>query len=460
MAFPRLLAVTGILVLMTSLNGCGSQNTFQPPPPPEVSVAHPVTREIADSMEFIGTTRATASVDLRARVNGYLEKILFEDGADVVANQELFIIEQAPYVAALDSAKAALQKAQAELQLAQSQYRRLEPLVAQRAITAEELEIQAAQVATSQADVAAAEAALKTAQLDLQYTVIRAPLAGHIGRHLVDIGNLVEAQQTLLAEIQSIDPIYAYFDVSESDLLRFMEMLRRNELPDPEKNPPTLHLGLADEPDFPHTGKLDYRELGLNETTGTTQRRGIFANPDRRLLPGMFVRIRAQIGEPVPRLVVDERAIGADQRGDFLLVVNDENVVEYRPVRLGIDSGGMRVVEQGITAEDLVVVNGLQRARPGAEVQPQQVEMTAATSAASPTVTQTSTKQPQPAPQTSSPEATEKTTPGAPPTPPEQPPQPASATKAQQAGATRVPPQAQQTGADQAPPQSNAGQKQ
>ncbi len=277
-----------------------------------------------------------------------------------------------------------MQKTKAELQLAESQYKRMAPLVSQRAITQEELDIQAAQVETAKADVAAAEAALRTAQLNLQYTLIRAPIAGHIGRHLVDIGNLVQAEQTLLATIQSIDPIYAYFDVSEQDLLRFREMIQRQEIPDPDKNPPTLYVGLANEPNFPHVGKLDFRELGVEESTGTATRRGIFPNPNRALIPGMFVRIRAQIGDPAPRLMVDERAISADQRGSYLLAVNDKNVVEFRPVRLGISADGMRVVEEGIQPTDWVIINGLQRARPGEEVKPVKAEMAAAAIAPSP----------------------------------------------------------------------------
>ncbi len=369
---------------ITLLCGCGSKNEFVPPPPPEVTVARPVTRNVADSIAFVGTTRATATVDLRSRVNGYLQEIKFDDGADVEANQELFLIEQEPYLAALDSAKAAVQKTKAELQLAESQYKRMAPLVSQRAITQEELDIQAAQVETAKADVAAAEAALRTAQLNLQYTLIRAPIAGHIGRHLVDIGNLVQAEQTLLATIQSIDPIYAYFDVSEQDLLRFREMIQRQEIPDPDKNPPTLYVGLANEPNFPHVGKLDFRELGVEESTGTATRRGIFPNPNRALIPGMFVRIRAQIGDPAPRLMVEERAISADQRGSYLLAVNDKNVVEFRPVRLGISADGMRVVEEGIQPTDWVIINGLQRARPGEEVKPVKAEMAAAAIAPSP----------------------------------------------------------------------------
>lgn len=370
------LKVFGALLEMVVLAGCGAENKLVPPPPPEVTVALPITRDVVDTIEFVGTTRATATVDLRARVNGYLEKILFEDGADVPEGKELFVVDQAPYITALESAKAALQKAQAELKLAESQYKRLEPLVAQRAITEEDLEIQAAQVQTTQADVAAAQAALNRAELDLQYTVIRAPIAGHIGRHLVDLGNLVQAEQTMLAWIQSIDPIYAYFDVSEDDLLRYMEMIRRHQVPDPDKNPPELFLGLANQRDFPFTGRLDYRELGINESTGTSTRRAVFPNPNRALLPGMFVRIRAQVGKPVPKLLVEERAIAADQRGNFVLVVNDKNTVEYRPVRLGIESNGMRVVEEGVKDDDWVVINGIQRARPGTEVRPIRAEMT------------------------------------------------------------------------------------
>lgn len=371
---PKIGAWVAVLTLVV-LAGCDSSNQFVPPPPPAVTVAQPVMRKIADSIEFRGKLEATATVDLRARVNGYLEKIDFADGTDVVVGQKLFQIEQAPYLAALDSAKAAVLKAEAARDLAQSQYRRMEPLVAQRAITQEELDIQAAQVSTALADLAAAEAAVRTAELNLQYTTIRAPISGHIGRHLVDVGNLVQAEATQLAVIESIDPIYAIFDVSERDLLRFKSMVRQDELPDPDKNPPVLFLKLENEREFTHEGTLAFRELGLDPGTATAYRRGLFANPNHDMLPGMSVDIRAQIGEPIPKLMVEDRAVGSDQRGNFLLIVNDKNVVEYRPVKLGIASGGMRVVEEGIQATDWVIINGLQRAPPGSEVKPERTRM-------------------------------------------------------------------------------------
>ena len=184
-------------------------------------------------------------------------------------------------------------------------------------VTQEELDVQAAQVATSNADVEAAEAAVRKAELDLGYTRVTAPISGRMGRHMVDVGNLVRAEETQLAIIRVIDPIYVRFEVSENDLLRFMAMLRNNELPDPNEKPPTLFLGLANEEGFPHEGRLDYREMVVDSQTGTARRRAIFPNPGWQLIPGMSVRIEAAVGEPKPRLLIDERAIGSDQRGDY-----------------------------------------------------------------------------------------------------------------------------------------------
>jgi RND family efflux transporter MFP subunit len=363
--------VAAVACVVSVLAGCQATNEFVAPPPPQVTVAQPVERPIADSIDFIGRTEATATVDLRARVNGYLEQILFDDGANVKKGDVLFIIRQEPFQVALDAAKAELDRTQASLELAESEYRRIEPLVPQQAVTQAELDTQAALVKTSAANVALAKTAVRRAEIDLGYSEVRAPIDGHIGRHLVDVGNLVQAETTQLAIIQAIDPIYAYFDLNELDLLRFMEMLRKHELPDPNVTPPVLYLGLANEQGYPHQGHLDFRALGVDPDTGTTQRRGIFPNPNGALIPGLFARIHASIGQPVPKLLIEDRAIGTDQRGEFVLVVNDENVVEYRPVRLGITDGPLRVVEEGIGPDDWVIVNGIQRARPGIVVNPQ-----------------------------------------------------------------------------------------
>jgi len=365
-------AAVSLLLLAALLPGCKPRNTFVPPPPPKVTVALPEQRNIVETMEFTGTTRATARVELRARVNGYLQQIAFPDGAMVKAGDLLFVIEPAPYEAELQAAQAQVQKAEANQQLAVANLARTQRLYEQNAATQQQVDVQKAEQATAEADVATAKAALRQAELNLSYTEIRAPISGRIGRHLVDIGNLVQAEMTPLATIESIDPIHAYFYVSEPDLLRFMQMVRDRRIPDPGVTPPALTLGLANESGFPHHGHLDFRELGVDPGTGTVLRRAVFPNPDSTLIPGLFVRIRAEIGAAVPRLLVEDRAIGADQRGDYVLVVNQENVVEYRPVQLGIALNGRRVIESGISSGDRIVVNGLQRARPGAPVTPEE----------------------------------------------------------------------------------------
>ncbi len=365
----------GLLSLGAFLTGCTKPNEFIPPPPAQVSIAQPLVAKVPESLEFIGNTRATATVDLRARVNGYLQKIGFEDGALVKEGDLLFTIEKAPFQAALDIAKAELQRAQADLQLQETEHQRIKPLVARQAVSVSDLDAQAAKLATARANVASAEAAIRRAELDMNYTDIRAPLSGRIGRHLVDVGNLVQAEQTSLAKIESLDPIHVYFNLSEADLLYIMELRESGRLPDPATHPPTLYLGLANEAGYPHQGKLDYLEHGVDPSSGTTVRRGLFPNPDNALVPGLFVRIRAPLGQPVSRLLIEKRAVGTDQRGDYVMVVGAKNKVEYRLVRLGSSTDGMRVVEDGLKPDEWIVVNGLQRARPGAIVDPERTEM-------------------------------------------------------------------------------------
>jgi RND family efflux transporter MFP subunit len=364
-----------LLVACLLALGCGGRNRFQPPPPPTVTVDKPVEREVINWVEFTGTTRATERVELRARVRGYLQRLnngeAFKDGAQVKAGDLLFVIEKAPFEAELEAAQANLAKAVAATQLAQANLARTTELVQKKATSGQQLDVDTAELATARANERAAEASFTQAKLNLKYTEIRAPISGRIGRHLVDPGNLVLPDQTLLAVVESIDPIHAYFYVSERELLRFMGMLRKGELPNPEQVPPTLFLALENEEDFPHEGKLDFREFGVDPETGTAERRGTFENEDLTLVPGMFVRIRASLGK-ARRVLVEERALGADQRGDFLLVVGKDNMVEYRPVKLGVQVEGLRVIEQGLTADETIVVIGLQRARPGAPVDPQQ----------------------------------------------------------------------------------------
>jgi RND family efflux transporter MFP subunit len=371
--------------------GCTRPNEYKAPPPPEVTVAQPVEQEVVHEMEFTGTTRAPQAVDIRARINGYLHEVNFKDGANVKAGDVLFVIESEPFEATLDAANASLQKAEASLELANAEFARTEPLVKRGAVPESELDVKRADVATSKADVAAAKAAIRQADLNLSYTKVKAPINGRVSRHLVDVGNLVQAETTLLTRVEAYDPIHAYFTISESDVLEFIRL--SGELPSvqqPPANGPKLFLGLTGEKGFPHEGRLDFAEIGVDPDTGTQMRRGEFPNPDGKLVPGLFVRIRLPIGSPTPQLLVPDRAIATDQQGEYVLAVNDKNVVEYRPVELGTRVGDQRVVFDGIKLDDWIVVNGIQRARPGAPVNPQreakqqEVTQTAATTESPP----------------------------------------------------------------------------
>lgn len=350
--------------------GCRPANRFSPPPPPQVTVARPVEEKIVDTIEFTGTTRSLASVELRARAVGYLKRIEFVEGTTVQAGDLLFLIDKAPYELALASAKAEAERAQAALQLAEATLNRTLELQRTNAASQQQVDVDRAQRATAAANANGAKAAVEQAQLNLSYTEVRAPITGRIGRHLVDVGSLIHAEETPLAVIETIDPIYVYFYVGERDLLRFMQMVRNRELPDPMRNPPVIKLGLENEKGFPRIGHLDFRELGVDPGTGTVLRRAIFDNPRNELVPGLFARLQAPIGEPVPRLTVERRALGFDQRGDYVLCVNADDVVEFRLVKLGPIYHDRRVVLEGISKDDRVIVNGLQRARPGAKVEP------------------------------------------------------------------------------------------
>lgn len=369
--FWRFCRPLGVLVLLAAVplgTGCTRKNEFVPPPPPAVTVAKPVVKEVEDYLEFTGTTRAVDTVEVRARVAGYVKSIEFEDGQDVKEGDLLYVIEQEPFQVALASAEANLAKAEAALTLAEANLRRTEPLVKRGAIPEQELDVRRADVATARAELAAAKAAVDQAKLNLDYTEVRAPISGRIGRHLVDVGNLIAAQTTALATVESYQPIHVYFSVSESDVLRLMELQRADASSGDMPPPRELLLGLSEQGGFPYRGQLDYTDLGIDPDTGTQLRRGIFANENRELVPGLFVRVRLMLGKPQPRLLIDERAIAADQRGEYVLTVNDKDLVEYRPVELGMRVEGMRVVDRGIGADDRVVVNGIQRARPGAPV--------------------------------------------------------------------------------------------
>lgn len=356
-------------------SGCRPRNQYAPPPPPKVTVARPIEREVANTFDVTGTTVASASVELRARVNGYLKQIAFVDGTYVKKGDLLFVIEQEPFQVALDRAAANIRKAEATLRIAEIEIQRTETLVQRKAATRSDLDNQTASRDTAMADLAAARAALEQAKLDFGYTKIYAPIAGRIGRHMLDVGNLVRAEQSVLATIECLDPMHVYFNVSEADLLRFIRIREEDQMKSVQEDPPDLFMGLSNDVGYPFAGKVDFVDVGADPATGTIMRRAIFPNPKQRILPGLFARIRATVGKPRTRQMVHENAVGYDQQGRYVLVVNDKNIVEYRDVRLGPLVDGLQAIESGIRADDWIIVNGLQRARPGAPVDPEKADM-------------------------------------------------------------------------------------
>lgn len=361
-----------VLGLGLGMGGCKQKpQKAAAPPPPEVTVMRPVVRDVIEYAHYTGTTVAHAQVDIRARVAGRLEKVLFQPSAIVKKGELLFVIEPAPYQAKLDMALAELATSQAALELARATRIRKERAWRQRAVSEVEVMQARAQEAQAKAQVQAAKARGEAARIDLGYTHIHAPIAGRLSRSLVDVGNLVGVDgPTLLTTIVDDDPIYAYFRISEADLLRFLALERKKD-PDRPKGRHPVFMALANEEGWPHRGRVDYASNRVDPATGTFEVRGVFPNPDGRILPGLFVRIRVPVEEVKGALLVPDRAVQADQGGRFVLVVDDKGVVHYRRVKVGPrQPDGLRLIRSGLKAEDRVVVKGLLRARPGAKVRP------------------------------------------------------------------------------------------
>jgi RND family efflux transporter MFP subunit len=372
-----------LLVLAGALSGCGPN---APPvaetPPPTVSVSQPVVRDVIDYDEYEGRIGAFETVDVRARVRGHLDKVAFQAGQMVKKDDPLYEIDPRPYQAALDAAKAQEKASQAALQYARAEYDRVRPLVAKGAATREELDTWVAKQAVSSADVLKAQANIEEAQLNLDYTKVKAPFAGKIGRTLVDVGNLINAGggETLLTTIVATEPMYVYFTVDERSLQRYKESRRKQAKagepqPDLKELHIPVHVALEGEEGYPHKGEIDFADNRLTRSTGTFEARGVLSNAEHIYEDGMRARVRVPVGELPKSLLITERAIGNDQDRKFVYVVNDQNVAERRDVKLGRLSNGLQVVQEGLKPEDWVIVNGIQRVRDGAKVEPKKIPM-------------------------------------------------------------------------------------
>lgn len=353
------------------LSGCNRKTEFVAPPPMAVTVSKPLQKTVTDYAEFSGSLDASESVDIRARVEGYLESVRFTPGARVKKGSLLFVIDPRPYQAKLDEARAELARRQAELRQAEALLKKKETAFKANALSEMEAIQARADHDIARAAVQAATAAVQTAELNLSYTKVHAPISGRISRNLVDVGNLVGAsERTLLANIVNDDPVYAYFTVNERDLLRYQQNQDTRECLTGRDGKSQVGLGLSGQQGYPFGGCIDYMDNRLDPSTGTIQVRGVFPNSGHSLWPGLFARIRVPTTTRENALLVPETAVGADQRGEYLLVVNEKNVVEYRPVSTGALVGTLRVIESGISPQDRLIVSGLQRARPGLSVSP------------------------------------------------------------------------------------------
>jgi RND family efflux transporter MFP subunit len=360
-----------VLVLFLALSGCKERPKQQPPPPPKVTVAQPVQRMVSDDLELTGNTQAIYTVQLVARVAGYLEKVLFQDGQLVKKGQPLFLIQQNTYQDNLKQAEAAVLQFRAQLVFAEAQYARYSNLVQEKAGSQSDVDNWRFQRDQAQANLRAAEAQVSLAQLNLSYTDVRAPFDGRMDRRLKDPGNLVGAgENTILAQINQIDPMYVYFNIADVDVARLVKARRSIPGPaDAQKWP--VFVGLPSEDGYPHRGYLEFSAISLTTTTGTLLMRGVLPNANGQILAGLFARVRLPI-EQRSAILVPEVAIGHDQEGSYVFVVNEKNVVQRRSVKTGPSVDALRAIDEGLQGTERVIVNGLLRAAPGRQVTPEQ----------------------------------------------------------------------------------------
>lgn len=365
------LPVPAVLAVVLFLAGCGSGGSkFVPPPPPEVVVGTPVEKEVTDYLEFTGNTAAFESVEIRARVEGFLETINFKPDSGVKAGDLLFVIDPKPFQAAVDDVAARLQAKSAARDLAQVQLDKAKQLYDSASISEIQYLETKAKRDMAEAEVSQSKADLEKAQLNLSYTSVTSPINGRASRNLVDKGNLVGAvEKTLLTTVVNDDLVYAYFNVSEADLLILIRKYRPEKRGEEDRPSAPAMLALGDETDFPHQGRVDYLDNKVDPSTGTIQARAVFENKTGVLMAGFFARVRVPLDTRKACLVPDT-AVGIDQGGRYVLVVGTDNVADKRPVTVGQVFERMRVIEKGLTSTDQIIVNGMQRARPGGKVTP------------------------------------------------------------------------------------------
>jgi len=373
---PTLLAV-GCAALAALVVFAGIGHTRAKPlaaaaaPLAEVTVAEVIHQPLREWQEFTGRLQAVNTVEIRPRVNGYIDRVSFEDGTRVKKGQLLFQIDPRPFQAEVDRLVAERSRSVSDFELAKANHARAERLIGAHAISREEYERLVAAESSAQGALGSIDASLREARLNREFTEVRAPIDGHVSRAAITAGNLVTSAN-LLTTLVSDDPVYVYFDADEQTYLRFAKATRAARSADDAAG---VYIGLADEEGYPHVGKLDFIDNQVDPTTGTIRARAALANPDGRYTPGLFARVRLVGGEDRDSVLIEDRAVGTDLSKQFVLTLAGDNRIEYRLVELGPEINGLRVVKQGLAPGETIVVNGLQHVRPGQTVAPTRVAM-------------------------------------------------------------------------------------
>jgi RND family efflux transporter MFP subunit len=379
------LVVSSVVAL--ALTGCArneAATVAAPPPAPQVSVAEVLKRPVTDFDEFTGRFVAVERVEVRPRVSGYVSSVSLVPGREVKKGDLLFTIDPRPYEAALKGAKAELARARTQLALARTERERAVKLLEQHAISREEFDARVAGTEQGEANVEAASAAVDTAALNLSWTRVESPISGLVSREEVTAGNLVTAGQTLLTTVVSMDKIYVEFESDEQVYLKYAALTRAGERGNARNSHLPVWVGLADEKGTPHEGEMVFLDNALDAQTGTIRARALLDNHDRRFTPGLFARVKLEGSAKYDALLINDSAVGTDQSMRYVFAVGPDNKVEYRAVKLGpVVDDGLRVVREGLKPGELIVVNGLQRVRPGVTIAPQKIAMGVKTSPSS-----------------------------------------------------------------------------
>jgi multidrug efflux system membrane fusion protein len=372
-------AVVAVILIVKNIflsnESIPSQQNQQPKQATPVTVAKVISGKLTEWDEFIGRIQAPQTVDLRPRVSGYINQVAFEEGSLVEAGQTLFLIDNRSFTAEVKRLKANLDDANSQKQLAKREYQRAQELVKKKAISTELLDERYARQQQTSALVQSVQAALELAQLNLSYTQVTAPITGRVSNALITKGNYVTAGDSILTTIVSVQDVYAYFDADEQTYLKYSQLAKQGSRPSSRDTKNPVYMGLASDSDFPYQGVIDFVDNRINESTGTIRGRALFNNPDGILIPGLFARIKLVGSASYEGILIDDKAIGTNLNHKFVLVLDNENKVQYRTVVLGEKVNGLRIIKSGLFADERIIVKGLQRVRPGSLVAPEEIPM-------------------------------------------------------------------------------------